>query len=100
MQVTINLDHAALDRLGITIEQFEQAAGAALSNLVHPKSGLPIYFNEVRVTAIADCPEVEGKSFFNPDDIGHKVIFAPTRTGMSAGMILPQVLDQADEPKR
>lgn len=58
MQVTINLDHAALDNLGITIEQFEQAAGAALSNLAHPESGAPIYFNDVRVIVVADCPEV------------------------------------------
>jgi len=40
------------------------------------------------------------KSFFDPNDVDHKVIFAPTRTGMSAGMILPQVLNNADEPKR
>jgi hypothetical protein len=100
MQVTINLDHAALDSLGITIEQFEQAAGAALSNLVHPESGAPIYFNDVRVTAIADCPELEVKSLFNLDDTDHKMIFAPTRTGMSAGMNWPPVLDQTDGPKR
>lgn len=58
MQVTINLDHTALDDLGITIEQFEQAASAALSNLSHPVSGDPIYFQGVRVTVVADCPEV------------------------------------------
>jgi type IV secretory pathway TraG/TraD family ATPase VirD4 len=40
------------------------------------------------------------KSFFDPNDVDHKLIFAPTRTGMSAGMIFPQVLDQSDEPKR
>lgn len=40
------------------------------------------------------------KSFFDPNDVDHKAIFAPTRTGMSAGMILPQVLDQVDGPKR
>lgn len=29
----------------------------------------------------------------------HTVIFAPTRTGMSAGPILPQVLNLAGKPK-
>lgn len=58
MQVSINLDHAALDDLDITVEQFQQAASAALSNLSHPESGDPIYFNDVRVIVVADCPEV------------------------------------------
>jgi hypothetical protein len=40
------------------------------------------------------------KSCFDPNDVDHKVIFASTRTGMSAGMILSQVLDLADETKR
>jgi len=58
MQVTINLDHAALDDLDLTVEQFEQAASAALTNLSHPESGAPIYLNNVRVIVVADCPEV------------------------------------------
>lgn len=58
MQVNINLDHAELDDLDITIEQFKQAASAAIRNLSHPESRDPIYFNDVRVTVVADCPEV------------------------------------------
>lgn len=58
MQVTINLDHAVLDDLDITIEHFQQAASTALGNLTHPESGDPIYFNSVQVTVLADCPEV------------------------------------------
>ena len=58
MQVTINVDHAALDDLDITIEQFQQAASIALGNLTRPESGDPIYFNGVQVTVLADCPEV------------------------------------------
>lgn len=58
MQVTINLDHAILDDLDITIEQFQQATSTALGNLVHPESGDPMYFNGVQVTVLADCSEV------------------------------------------
>lgn len=58
MQATINIDVEALDQLGITTEEFHQAASYALSNLAHPTTGEPIYFNGVRVTVLADCPEV------------------------------------------
>lgn len=58
MRVTIKLDHAALDDLDITAEQFEQAVSTALANLTHPESGFPIYLNDVRVIVVADCPEV------------------------------------------
>jgi len=104
MQVTISLDHADLDNLGITIEQFEQAAGAALSNLSHPESAAPIYFNDVRVTVVADCPEihVDAADLSRCGDLlaQHTVTFAPTRAGMGIGPILPHVLDLADKPKR
>lgn len=58
MKVNINLDSEAISDLGITIEQFQQAASYALSNLAHPETGDPIYFNEVRVIVVADCPEI------------------------------------------
>jgi len=58
MNTTINIDHAVLDDCGITVEQFQAAASYALSNLTHPETGEPIYFNRVQVTVIADCPEV------------------------------------------
>lgn len=58
MQATINIYHAVLDDCGITAEQFQEAASYALSNLTHPETGEPIYFNGVRVTVLADCPEV------------------------------------------
>lgn len=57
MQTTISLDAETLARLGITIEQFEQAASNALGNLSHPETGQPLYFNGVSVTVIADRPE-------------------------------------------
>lgn len=50
MQAAIKLDNAALADLGITAEQFEEAAHNALRNLTHPESGDPIYFNDVSVT--------------------------------------------------
>lgn len=58
MQATINIEVAALDYLGITVEEFQQAAIYALGNLAHPATGAPIYINDVRVTVIADCPEI------------------------------------------
>ncbi len=58
MNATISIDHAVLDDCGITIEQFREAASYALSNLTHPETGVPIYFNGVQVMVIADCPEV------------------------------------------
>lgn len=66
--------------------------------------------NEARIEAHAG--KLRATSIFNKsagqpfyflpsiDDAQHKVIFGPTRTGMSAGPILPQVLDLADKPKR
>lgn len=58
MEVTINTNVATMEDLGITLEQFEQAASSALSKLSHPESGESLYFNNVRVTAIADTPEI------------------------------------------
>ena len=58
MQVTINIDVEALDQLGITTEEFQQAASYALSNLSNPTTGEPIYFNGVQVTVVANCPEI------------------------------------------
>ena len=86
MEVTINTNVATLEDLGITLEQFEQAASSALSNLSHPDSGEPLYFNNVRVTAIADTPEIHADT----SDLGqaanllsqHTVTFASTRAGM------------------
>jgi hypothetical protein len=59
MNVLINIDHADLDNCGISSEQFQAAASYALSNLTHPETGNPIYFNNVRVITIADCPEIQ-----------------------------------------
>lgn len=58
MQTTINLDVDTLAKLGITIDQFQKAASDALSTLTHPETGEMLYFNDVRVTVIADCPEI------------------------------------------
>ncbi len=58
MQAIINIDHAVLDDCGITPEQFQEAVSNALGRLSHPVTGEPIYFNGVRVTVLADCPEV------------------------------------------
>lgn len=58
MQTTINLDAGTLAKLGVTIDQFQKAASDALSTLTHPETGETLYFNDVRVTVVADCPEI------------------------------------------
>ena len=59
MQTTINLDADTHAKLGITTDQFQKAASYALSALTHPETGETLYFNDVHVTVIEDCPEAD-----------------------------------------
>lgn len=69
MQVAIEMDVATLTELGITADQFQQAASAALSNLAHPETGEPIYFNGINVSVTAaDSNEESGHTHDEPSD--------------------------------
>jgi len=52
------------------------------------------------VTSTADESLTEDGHFFVPaQGVSHTIIFAPTRTRMSIGPVLLQVLDQTCKPK-
>jgi len=65
------------------------------------QAGIEAHADKLRATS--NFNKIAGQPFYflnSIDDAQHKVILGPTRTGMSAGPILPQVLDPADKPKR
>ena len=62
MRTTINLNADSLAKVGITIDQFQKVASDALSALKHPETGETLYFSDIRVTVIADCPEISTRS--------------------------------------
>lgn len=65
------------------------------------QAGIEVHTDKLRATG--NFNKSAGQPFYflpSVDDAQHKVIFGPTRTGMSAGPVLPQVLDLADKPKR
>lgn len=69
MQVEINLSAETLAELGITVDQFQQAANTALSSLVHPETGEPIYFNGISVSvSAADSNEESGHTHDEPSE--------------------------------
>lgn len=72
---------------------------AAIATSVN-QGGIEVHADRLRATSAFN--KVAGQPFMFVSAMGaeHKVFFGPTRTGMSAGPILPQVLDLASKPKR
>lgn len=64
------------------------------------QAGIGVHADRLRATSAFNKIAGQPFMFVSATDAEHEVFFGPTRTGMSAGPILPQVLDLANKPKR
>lgn len=88
------------DEGGAGLQSAWATGHAAVATSVN-QAGIEAHVDQLRATSNFD--KSAGQPFYflpSVDDAQHKVIIGPTRTGMSAGPIMPQVLDLADKPKR